>query len=252
MGRGVFRRPFRPPSPSQSLLGALSIAAAAPVNADLAVAEADDTLVTVVALDLLGALAVTEANDLASVSATLAVTASASIIEADDPGASGAALAVAASRAAVEGDDEPSAAGAVAIAASLAAIEAGDAFVADAALGVAALVVVTEDDDTFSGTAQMPIFHPRRGGIDEREEFERRQREWQESLRRIVERSFLIADGIIDPVTFEAIPPPDHSPVIDTLLNQARSLDRRRAEDFIAERKRLQEDDAMAILLLAA
>lgn len=93
-----------------------------------------------------------------------------------------------------------------------------------------------------------------RYAYDPRDEHERERREqkWKDDLRKIIDQSWRIADGEIDPVTFEPIPPPDYSAVIDELKRQAFALDQARAGAFIAEQERLQSDEAIAVLLLAA
>lgn len=248
---GVFRRLFRLPPQSQSLAGALS-AQVGPVNADLAVTEANDTLAALVTLDLLGALAATEADDVPSAASVLAITASTFGTEADDTLAADATLAIVGNVSLAEGDDAPSAAGALDIVATLAAVEQDDGIAASANLIVGASLAVTEEDDALSASALMPILYPRRGGDDEWAKYERRQREWDEQLRQIIDRSWRIANGEIDPVTFERIPPPDHSAVVGELINQALTIDQARAEAFMAAQERFQEEEAIAILLVAA
>jgi hypothetical protein len=223
-----------------------------PVNADLNVTEGNDTLSATATLEIQASLAATEANDVPTAAGALTLTASAFIVEADDTATADATLLITASAMMTEADDVPSALGALDLIGLLFAIEQDDTLAADAPLSILAQTIIAEEGDTLDASALMPIWYARRSGIDPREEFERRRREWQEDLRRIVERSWQIANGEIDPVTFEPIPPPDYSAVINTLLDQALSLDRRRAEDFIAEQRRLQEDEAVAILLLAA
>lgn len=245
---GVFRRTWRA-SPTQRVPIGVFVS---PVNADLSVTEQDDTLSASATLEVRASLAATEANDALSSSGTLAIAATAAITEAGDTLTSAAKLDILATAAITEAGDTLSATGALLVQGALSSTEAGDTLASTGALPISATLSATEQGDTLSADSQMPIFYPRRGGIDEREEFERRQREWQENLRRIIDRSFRIANGEIDPITFEPIPPPDYSLVQDLLASQAIALDRQRIEQFKAEQSRLQEDEAMAILLLAA
>jgi len=250
---GVFRRYFRLPPPSQSLAGAFS-AQIGPVNADFNVVEADDTLTATVTLDLFGNLSATEADDVPSAAGALSIAASAFITEADDTLAADTTLDIVASVALTEGNDVPSASGTVDIVAAFSAVEDDDSISASANLIVSAFLTITEEDDTLSASALMPIVYPRRGGIDEQEqeEFERRKRRWKDDLGRIVDRSWRIANGEIDPVTFQPIPPPDFSAVIDELKRQALALDQERAAAFVAQQEQMQEEEAIAVLLLAA
>lgn len=234
-----------------SLLLLFAGAVVGPVNADLTFNEQDDTVSSTTTLDLIATLAVTEADDVASGAGTVDIVATAAITEAHDTVTAAATIEITATAAITEGGDVPSAAGTVDIVGSLALTEGDDAIAAAATIEILAVAVINEGDDTFEASAIMPVFYPRRGGVDDREEYECWLRQWEESLRRIIDRAFAIAAGEIDPITGEPIPPPDHSPVIAAMLDQALSLDRRRVEAFMAEQRRLEEDDAMAVLLLA-
>lgn len=227
--------------------------AATAVNADLNVTEADDTLSATGGVEIQASLAATEANDVPSATGALQVTASAFITEQDDVGASTGILSISGSVVVTEGNDVPSASGTVDIVGSLAVVEGDDTLSAQGHLDIEASLAITEEDDTLSAQAQMPIVYPRRGGVDEdQEEFERRKRKWKEDLGRVIDRSFRIANGEIDPITFEPIPPPDYTAVIDELKRQALALDHERAAAFVAQQEQLQEEEAIAILLLAA
>ena len=223
-----------------------------PVTADLVVAEANDALSAAVGLEISGALGLTEADDGASASGALAVTGAGTGTEVDDSGVATAALAITATVDLGEGNDALSALAAAAVAASFAGLEVDDALSAGTALALAATFLVTEDDETLASFTQMPVLYPRRGGIDAVTERERRLKEWRADLRRIIDRSFGIAQGEIDPITFEPIPPPDHSKIRATLANAARSLDKARAETFMSRQLLMEEDEAIALLLLAA
>lgn len=222
------------------------------VNADLNVTENDDTLSASGGVEIQALLAATEANDVPSASGALQVTASAFITEQDDVGASTGTLSISGSVVVTEGDDVPSASGTVDVVGSLAVVEDDDTLSAQGLLGIEATLAITEDDDTLSAEAQMPILYPRRGGDEEWAKYERHQIEWEQQLRQIIDRSWQIANGEIDPVTLLPIPPPDFSAVIDELMRQAVEIDQARAEAFIAEQERLQEEEAISLLLLAA
>jgi hypothetical protein len=249
VGAGIFRRPFWASKPSQDPLGAFSVTTG-PVNATLAIAESDDVLDAAAALDVTATAATTEVNDGASSAGTLDLAGAGLFAEADDAVAGMATLDVTATVATAEADDGPSAAGVVQVTAALAITETDDALSSDAAIAIIAAGVMLESDDDVSASALMPIFYPRRGGFDDREDYERWLKQWHEQLRRIIDRSFKIANGEIDPITFEPIPPPDYSPVIGAMISQALSIDQARTEAFMAEQRQLQEDDAIALLLL--
>jgi hypothetical protein len=250
VGTGVFRRPFWAPRPSQSPLGVFSITTG-PVNTTLAVTEQDDTIAAVATIETRASLALTEGDDVASAAGTLDIVSSAFITEADDTLSAIATLGIAATAATTEADDVPSAASTLGIVGALAITESDDTLAMSAAIGVTATTIIAEGDDTVDASALMPIFYPRRGGADDREDYDHWLKQWHEQLRLIIDRSFKIANGEIDPVTFEPIPPPDYSPVVAAMISQALSIDQARAGAFMAEQRQLQEDDAMAMLLLS-
>lgn len=223
-----------------------------PIEGEFTVSEANDTLSALVSVGIAAEAEATEAGDAASAAGTAALAGSTGSTETGDAGTATAALAIVAVMAAIEGDDVPSVYGALDIVSSLAATEQGDIIGAASAVDIFATLTVAEEDDTLFTSALMPIWYPRRGGDDEWARYERRQREWEEQLRRIIDRSWRIANGEIDPITFEPIPPPDYSAVTGELISQALTLDRARVEVFIAEQERLQEEEAISILLLAA
>lgn len=225
---------------------------AGPVSGDLAITESSDVLSASSVLPLNGSLTPTEADDVGIASGTLTVAASVIVTEGDDACASGATVALVGGLAAAEGDDVPAAGGRVDIVASIAVSENSDALATQGAIGVKGELSAVEGDDALSASALMPIFYPRRGGGDLWAKYEQRQIEWGQQLSRIIDRSWRIAHGEIDPVTLLPVPPPDYSPVTGELINRARALDQTRVEAFIAEQKRQQEEDAISILLLVA
>lgn len=223
-----------------------------PIIGALSVTESDDTAAATSGLEIRGSLAIAEADDVPAAAGALLITASAFVAEADDICVTTAVLEIRANVAGIEADDVPSAAGAVTITASAAITEADDTLDGLGEIEIKASLDLIEENDTLDASALMPIWHPRRGGTDEREEYQHLQREWQEDLRRIIDQSWAIAHGLIDPVTLLPIPSPDYSAVIQGLLDQALALDQARAARFMAEAAQRQEDDAIAILLLTA
>jgi hypothetical protein len=218
--------------------------------------EAGDSLVSTGTLALKGTASIAEAGDTLSATGALALKGVAAVTEVTDTLASTGTLAIKGTLSSTEADDTlvSTGVGSVAITGTLAATEAGDTLSAAGTLAVRGTVGITEAGDTLAATGStvVTIVSPRRGGWDERQEFERRRREWQESLRPIIDRSFRIANGEIDPVTFEEIPPPDYSNIKAVVAASEMALDQQRNEQFKAEQNHLQEDEAIAILLLAA
>ncbi|MGE3875492.1 MAG: hypothetical protein AB7F74_21270 [Parvibaculaceae bacterium] len=100
--------------------------------------------------------------------------------------------------------------------------------------------------------APPPEVTARRHGADDRQEYERWLRKWQESLRRIIERSWRIANGEIDPVTLEPIPQPDLQGLAAALGLVEEARDRAALDAIVAENARRQEEEAITVLLLAA
>jgi|GEM_PF-5481264 len=253
-------------------------ASAAGNTGTAAITKADDTVSGTGALLIQGILSSTEANDTLSATATLAIKGAASPTEAGDTLSSAARLLIKGTLAATEANDTLSATGVLPITGTLSVTEADDTLSAQgagqplttgsldvteaddslsttSALTITATLSVVEGNDTLTAAAVLaappaPLVHV--GGDDPRLIYERKQREWQEALRRIIDQSWAIAHGLIDPITLEPIPPPDYSAIIEGLLEQAAALDRERIEAFIAEQQRLEEDDAIAVLLLAA
>lgn len=223
-----------------------------PIQGDLAFAEAHDGLSASGSLPVSGSAWPGEAHDAATAAGALVVTAQIFVGESDDAISTNALLSLAGTVSLTENDDVPSTDGAVAVVGSAASVEESDSSSMQGAIGLAALLAATEEDDTFSASALMPIWYLRRGGDDEWARRERSQIEWEQQLRRIIDRSWQIANGEIDPITLLPIPPPDYTTVINEMLRQAVALDQARAEAFIAEQEKLQEEEAISILLLAA
>lgn len=103
------------------------------------------------------------------------------------------------------------------------------------------------------GAAPAPPTIIRHGGGD-RKDYQTRQQESREELQRIIDQAWRIANGEIDPITLEAIPPPpppDYSLVQDALAAQAINEDQQRIEAFISAQERMRQDEAIAVLLLS-
>lgn len=236
-----------------STIGAIAL------KATLSIAEIADTLSSTARLAIRGAAGLTEAGDTLSGVATLLIEGALSAAEASDALSATGRLPVTGTLSAAEAGDMLSAQGAgqPVTPASLAVTEADDGLGASAALAIAGAASLAEASDTLAATSTAADAPPllvfaHVGGDDRRLAYERKQREWRESLRFVIDRSWLIANGEIDVITFEPIPPPDYSAIIAGLLDQALSLDRERSQAFIAEQERLHEDEALAVLLLAA
>ena len=222
------------------------------IKGTLSATEANDTLGATGTLPIVGTVSITEVGDTLSTVGTVALKGTASITEANDTLAATATIAIKGTLSVTEANDTLAATGTLPITGILSITEQNDSAGGAGAVAIIGTLSATEADDTLAAASQMPIFYPRRGGWDERLEFERRQREWQENLRRIIDRSWRIANGEIDPITFEPIPPPDYSIINAVLAQQQQALDRQRIETFMAAEQRRQEDDAIAVLLLAA
>jgi hypothetical protein len=223
-----------------------------PIQGDLTITESNDGVSASSSLPVSGSTGSIEVDDVATSAGALVIAAQLFIGEADDTGVANGILLLTGSVPVTEGYDVPSAEGMVAIVGSADFFEDNDIFAAGGAVGVASAFTAVEDDDELSVSALMPIWHVRRGGAGELARYEHQQVEWQEQLRQIIDRSWRIAHGEIDPQTLLPIPPPDYSAVIGEMINQALATDQARAEAFIAEQERLQEEEAISILLLAA
>jgi hypothetical protein len=204
-----------------------------------------------------GTLSATEANDALAATGTIALKAALSGTESNDAAAVTAALAIRATLSAAQADDTLSAAGALAIRADANTTLAGAAAAATGAAAIKANASIIEQEDEVAasgetGIAPAPIIIATRHGADDRKEFERRQKEWQEDLRRIVDRAWKVANGEIDPVTLEPMPPADLASLAGALELVHKARDQAALDEFMADEARLQEEEAVALLLLAA
>lgn len=250
------------------------------INGTLSVTEANDALSAIGAVALKATASITEATDTLSSAATLLVKGTGSVSEAGDTLSSAAALLIKGVLSATEAWDTLSAASILPITGTLSAAEADDTLSAQgagqpvttgsldvteaddslsaaAALAVTGTVSVVEAADTLAATATIadappaPVFvHV--GGDDPRLIYERKQREWQESLRRIIDQAWRIANGEIDPVTLQPIPPPDLESLATALELIQQARDQAALDAFVAEEASRQEEEAIAVLLLAA
>lgn len=223
-----------------------------PIQGDLTIIEANDGLAASSSLPVSGSTGSIEVDDVATSAGALVITAQVFVGEADDTGVANATLSLTGSTLVTEDNDVPSVEGTVTIVGSADFIEDNDIFATGGAVGAAAAFAAVEEDDELSASALMPIWHLRRGGAAEWARYERQQIEWQEQLRQIIDRSWRIAHGEIDPLTFLPIPPPDYSAVIDEMMRQSQAIDQARVEAFIAEQEQQQEEEAVSLLLLAA
>jgi hypothetical protein len=107
-------------------------------------------------------------------------------------------------------------------------------------------------NDAFQVEVVAPIVTVRRGGIDERQDIWRRELEWERDLKLVIDQAWAIAHGLMDPVTLEPIPPPDLEGLATALELIEQARDRAAADIVMEAEARRQEEEAIAILLLAA
>lgn len=116
---------------------------------------------------------------------------------------------------------------------------------------------VTGSDVALTITAPPPAIISRpRGGPwpvphDAEAEFLRRQREWEEDLRRTIDDAWARANGEIPPPEPEPIVIPDLTQINSALAAQANALDQQRVDAFISAEQQRLEDEAVAFLLLS-
>ncbi|MGE0238400.1 MAG: hypothetical protein AB7F09_20010 [Parvibaculaceae bacterium] len=248
--------------------------AAGGITGGVMATEADDTVSAAGKVALKGAASITEAADTLSANGALAIRGTLSAAEADHAIAATGALPIAGALAAtldettvaaageadgrvgsvnvIEQDDTVAATSVLPITGTLGAPEANDTVLATGVHVLRGEAGIVLADVAVAASADMPVFHPRRGGVDEREELRRRELQWEQDLRRIIDQAWAIAHGLIDPVTLEPVPPPDFDGLAGALALIQRARDQAQVETLIAEEARRQEEDAMAVLLLAA
>lgn len=256
MRGGIFRPRFIAPPPIQ--VHPLTHGGG-PISGTASITEADDTLAATGKVALTGAASITEANGTLIATGALALKGIASITEAGDAVSVVCVLPIAGTLSATEADDTLSAQGAgqPVTTGSFDVTEADDSVTATAVLAITGTISIAEAGDTLAATATIadappaPVFvHV--GGDDPRLIHERKQREWQEQLRQIIDQAWRIANGDIDPVTFEPIPAPDFVSLAAALQVAEQARDQAALDAFVAEEARLQEEEAIAVLLLAA
>lgn len=250
MRGGVFRPRFIPPPGQVFPLGS----AVPTIHADLAIGEAGDALSATSAVLIAGRLSAAEAADTIAATGVLPLTGSLSQIEARDDPASAGILPLAAAAAPTEANDTSAAAGAIDLAASAAITESDDTLAAASSAPVRARLSITEDDDTvLSSFWPVLRFRPRGGPWPVHDgEPGWSRRDWERDLRRIIDEAWRIANGEIDPVTRNELPPPDLSAVHDALAALADKRAGEHVSRVVADRERRAEEEAVALLLLAA
>jgi hypothetical protein len=210
--------------------------AAAPVNATASITEADDTLSGSATALIKGTLSASLADSTLSTTGALLIKGTLSATLAAVTLASTAALAIKANAAIVGADDTLTATGTT-----------------GANTGRVNAVLANATVSASGQVAQVPIIVGQRGGgSDEQHDYERRQRDWQEDLRRIIDQAWKIANGEIDPATLEPIPPADLASLASALELIEQERDQAVIDAFMAEEAWLQEEEAIALLLLAA
>lgn len=223
----------------------------------LSVTGANDTLSSTGTVAIKGTLSATEAADTISSGGTAALKGTLSVAVANDTIAATGAIALKSAGSITAANDTSSAAGAVALVGAAAIIEGSDALTGPAIVPVLAQLAATEDSDSVSSSF-FPVLQIRpRGGpwpIPGDEPVWRRDL-WDRDLRRVIEEAWRIANGEIDPVTRVERPPPpepDYAAVHEALAARATAAERDQVDQIVAARERLLEDEAIAILLLAA
>ena len=221
-------------------------------SATASIAEAGDGIAAAGALAIRGLASIPGAVATLSATSRLAKKATASLPEAHDAASAKGGIALlgtarmtasAAALAAAAVLPVAGAVGVIAKAATLAAVGASASF------GRAA---VTLQGVAISAAADTPSVYRGRGGIDERTALHRRERQWERDLKRIIDEAWDIAHGLIDPVTRESVAPPDVVGLAASLNEVRRQDDRKRIGTLMADEARLREEDAIALLLLAA
>jgi hypothetical protein len=225
-----------------------------PISGALNATEADDTVAGVATLLIKGTLSQTEAADTVVATGGLPIAATLARTEAGDTVTSTGVLSLTAAAAVIEANDTTAATGGILIQGALSVVEANDTVAATASAPIQARLSITEDDDTVVSSF-WPVLQVRpRGGPwpvhDDEPAWSRR--DWERDLRRIIDEAWRIANGEIDPVTRAELPPPDLSAIHDALSLLADRRARQRIKAVIADHESRAEDEAVALLLLAA
>jgi hypothetical protein len=229
---------------------------AGPISGTVSVTEADDTVAAAAGLALGATASIAEAADTVSALATLAIkgTLSASLANATLAATAAPALTGAASVTAA--GDSVSSSAALAIKGTVGVIQTDDIVAATGGTGaIAGSLGATLADVTVSSSvvlAEAPIVIAHGGGRDDREDYERWLRNWQDDLRSTIDQAWKIANGEIDPLTLEPMPPADLAGLTSALELIEAARDQAAMDAFMAEETRLQEEEAIAMLLLAA
>ena len=235
---------------------AVASAGAIVLKGSAGLTEASDALSATAAVALKGAAALVEAGDTLGAAGVLRIGGAAGIAETSDSIASIGALPILGAAGVVAADVAVLAAGSAGgNAGTVAATEASDTLAAAARLALAGAVTVTLADAALSAAgqvAQLPLVVPRRGGAAEREAVERRDRDWERDLKRIIDEAWAMAHGLADPVTHKPLPKSDIGGLADALALAQEALDREQLDALLAETASLQEEEAVAMLLLAA
>ncbi len=118
------------------------------------------------------------------------------------------------------------------------------------------------DEDLIRNAAEVvepvqPLLIVRGGGKPDRDEYEKRQKEWRDDLKRIIEDAFVtVAGGTTEPVTVAekqeiaaaVLPVADMSGIQASLTEIMRLVNEYEAE----RRRKAEEEDDELLLLLAA
>jgi hypothetical protein len=224
------------------------------ISGTAGITEANDTAAATGTIAIKGTLSATLAGATLAATGALALKGTASITEAHDTVSATGTLALRGSASVAEADDTASSAGLLPVTGRLSAAEAGDTVSSAGGAAISATLDATSPEVTAAATGQvvgMPIIITHRGG-GERHDYERRLWRRQEELRRTIDQAWKIANGEIDPVTLEPVPPADLQSLAAALRLIHATRDQAVRDEFMAGEARLQEEEAVAVLLLAA
>jgi hypothetical protein len=201
-----------------------------------------------------GAVASMSADAIAPVIAALSLT------EARDGLVAVGVLAIKASASPIEAGDVLSSVGATPVAASAAISEDGDACASQCTLAIKAAQSAIEEADLLSASSRLQgedlALPPavRRGGPwpDPHDAIARVRRERELDLRHAIDEAWDRAHGESESLACGEPAPPDLDAVCDALVKLAEERTEERLATAIASRELSAEDEAVAVLLLAA
>jgi hypothetical protein len=239
-------------SPADAVMIALAIRLAAATGGagTAGMAETNDTIWARGVAARNGGASMAVAGNSPAARGALTLKAMTALVGTSNAAVASAILPVAGTLGAVEARDMVSSAGGTRATAALGATLADVSLAADGAAAIAGRSTIILADAKMSASAAKPAVILRRAGSDGSDEFERHQREWRQDLRRVIDDAFGIAGSLVDPDM--PGPPPDFAGLAGALHLRRQAMEQETVELLLAEEARRQEEDAMAILLLAA